>query len=1044
VETLEHRWVPSTIVVNNPTDIPVAGLIDLRQAIAMANSNLGVATITFDKTVFSTPKTITLGGTQLELTEAGLTATITGPSAGVTVSGGGLSRVFQVDEFVSASISGLTISGGKTTGDGGGLRIVGKATLTNCTITGNTARSGGGLLINSRALAGATTLTNCTVSDNSASNIGGGLANYGSSRTGLTNCTVSGNSAPNRSGGGLSNIGFSNYGSALALRNTIVAGNTGGDLAGPLTASSTNNLIGGNPLLAPLGGYGGPTQTMALLPGSPAIDAGTNGAGIPSTDQRGEGRVGGVDIGAFESQGFTLTSVAGSTPQTSPIGTPFANPLAVTVTANNPIEPVNGGVVSFANSATHGALAILSAPLAVIGGGQAETLAEPNNAIGSYTVVASATGASSISFALTNAGPVIASLVVNTKSDSLFPGAGLLSLREAIGFANLDSSGISSITFDKNVFATTQTIMLTGSQLELSNTTETESITGPAASVTISGGGNSRVFQVDAHVMASLSRLTISGGYAGLFGTGGGLLNDGAASLTNCTVSGNTAGPIGFSYYGSGTGGGVANFGTLSMSKCAIAGNSANQGYFYFDGGTGGGLYNGGKATLADCTVSGNFTSGGGAVTTDSFFGQGTAKTTLTNCTVSGNTGAGVSNYGTSTLTKCTVSDNSGDGVISRAAVFAPSGITSVTTLTSCTVSGNTGTGVFTGAVSLAIFGPYGADYFIEQATSNLTNCTVSGNSGTGLLTSGGTTTATNTTINGNTASGDGGGVNTSGFSTFFRSNLYGTTTLTNCTVSGNSAGRDGGGLSTSGLGRTTAINTTISGNTANRDGGGLSTAGVHSNNYGDQIATTSLTNCTVSGNSAGRNGGGLNNSALGTTTVTGSNVKGNSAVAGGGIANQGTLNVASSNIINNTATSKGGGISTTGGTATITNSVINSNQVNTLFEALGGGIDCENSVLSLTNSTVNANQANGATAQGGGIYALKSTVNVTNSVLNGNKANGTVDGEGGGIYSLDSILTLIASNVKGNKASTAFDDIFNGHKVQGGSASGICWPRCD
>ena len=134
---------------------------------------------------------------------------------------------------------------------------------------------------------------------------------------------------------------------------------------------------------------------MALLPGSPAINAGTSGPGIPTTDQRGLGRVGAVDIGAFESQGFTLTVVPGSTPQTSNIGTAFANPLAVTVTANNPVEPVNGGVVSFvANPAANGATAIFSASSAVIASGQAAVTAAPNNVDGSYTVVASATGSS--------------------------------------------------------------------------------------------------------------------------------------------------------------------------------------------------------------------------------------------------------------------------------------------------------------------------------------------------------------------------------------------------------------------------------------------------------------------------------------------------------------------------------------------------------------------------------------------------------------------------------------------------------------------------
>ena len=65
-----------------------------------------------------------------------------------------------------------------------------------------------------------------------------------------------------------------------------------------------------NPLLAPLANYGGPTNTMALLPDSPAINAGSNAllpAGI-TTDQRGFNRIAGgtVDIGAFESQPIPL------------------------------------------------------------------------------------------------------------------------------------------------------------------------------------------------------------------------------------------------------------------------------------------------------------------------------------------------------------------------------------------------------------------------------------------------------------------------------------------------------------------------------------------------------------------------------------------------------------------------------------------------------------------------------------------------------------------------------------------------------------------
>src|SRR5262249_17195519 len=62
-----------------------------------------------------------------------------------------------------------------------------------------------------------------------------------------------------------------------------------------------NNLLGVNPMLSPLGDYGGPTPTMALLPGSPAIGRGASGAGIPTTDQRGLPLdFPNPDIGAFQ------------------------------------------------------------------------------------------------------------------------------------------------------------------------------------------------------------------------------------------------------------------------------------------------------------------------------------------------------------------------------------------------------------------------------------------------------------------------------------------------------------------------------------------------------------------------------------------------------------------------------------------------------------------------------------------------------------------------------------------------------------------------
>ena len=110
LEGLEDRWVPSTFTVVNTLDDGSTG--SLRRAVGQANTQAGADTITFDSTVFGTAQTITLAGTQLELSDTTGTETITGPAAGVTVSGGGRSRVFQVDKNVTASISGLTITGG--------------------------------------------------------------------------------------------------------------------------------------------------------------------------------------------------------------------------------------------------------------------------------------------------------------------------------------------------------------------------------------------------------------------------------------------------------------------------------------------------------------------------------------------------------------------------------------------------------------------------------------------------------------------------------------------------------------------------------------------------------------------------------------------------------------------------------------------------------------------------------------------------------------------------------------------------------------------
>jgi hypothetical protein len=86
----------------------------------------------------------------------------------------------------------------------------------------------------------------------------------------------------------------------LEITNSIVAGNSGGNLSNWASMISRGqNLSTGDPLLAPLGNYGGPTPTMAVLPESPARNAAVGP--VSPTDQRNYPRpVGPPDIGAFE------------------------------------------------------------------------------------------------------------------------------------------------------------------------------------------------------------------------------------------------------------------------------------------------------------------------------------------------------------------------------------------------------------------------------------------------------------------------------------------------------------------------------------------------------------------------------------------------------------------------------------------------------------------------------------------------------------------------------------------------------------------------
>ena len=304
----------------------------LREALSFTNMGVGGDTIAFTAGTNGTAITLTTG--MLVVTTA-VTITGNGPANTTIAQSSPLPNVFTVSApgMAQVAFAALTIRGGnigienKNIGNSGNAAV----TVTNAAITGNNTglsldigsfsitligstvsgnTSGGGIR---NGGATAVTLINSTVSGNTATGgtFGGGIASISSTVT-LVNSTVSGNTAS--SGGGIYIIS-----STLNLANSIVAGNTDSSAmennivnVGSSFNPTGVNITSGDPLLAPLGNYGGPTQTQTPLSGSPALNTGNaticaaavtaNPPGAGGKDQRGVTRPQGAacDVGAVE------------------------------------------------------------------------------------------------------------------------------------------------------------------------------------------------------------------------------------------------------------------------------------------------------------------------------------------------------------------------------------------------------------------------------------------------------------------------------------------------------------------------------------------------------------------------------------------------------------------------------------------------------------------------------------------------------------------------------------------------------------------------
>ena len=823
----------------------------LRDALAAANA-AGAGNITFSSSVFGTPQTVALTNGGLGIPS---NTTITGPTTGsgaavtnlVTVSPRNISTVFLVSG-TNVAISGLTITGGVGGGpsNGGGISNGGVLTVSDCTISGNYVggmmATGAGIfnsgtltLINSTVAenvadgttpagpvlpyaafgggiynAGTLTLINSTVAFNTiiAAGDGAGVYNdpvtYGGTATTLTvtDSTISGNYFQNGAvGAGVSNgAGIPTPPGILTVTNSIVAGNGATDCdgaAGCPTNGTDGNITGVPPLLAPRGNYGGTTQTMPPLPGSPAICAGS-GSG-PATDQR----------------GFPRTTTYGSNPpcvDSGSVQTNYALSFSTQPPASVPPNANFTAALQLSESGSPFSVSGVAIPIALAAG-------DP----GSLNVTSLSTNASGIaaSSQLTVSAPGTGDMLV-----AALP-------LTASGVTPAATASVKSTAFDVTVSGNVQVTIGT-SPAGLGFTVDGVSYSAPVTLTWIVGSQ---------HMLGVISPQDISGSqYTFATWSDGGAISHtvtAAAATIDYTATFNLSGYLLTISANPSQGGVVSPASGTSYPLNAVVNLTAtsNPGYV-FAGWTGNVASASNASTTITMsrpeTITANFGVSTYIVTTNLDNSKGTAA----NCTTSGQSCslrdalAAAAAYGGGKITfdptvfaatlpvsarTITLGSGSTLSIPSNTSIIGPTSGSGATLANLVTVNGNNQFAVFEAGEANILYGltitggnsGMGGG-ILNDGTLMVVNCTISGNSAYigGGIENGGSLTVTNSTISGNTGSYYGGGIDNSG----------GTVTVTGSTISGNSA-HVGGGITTGTAGVITSGGTlmvassTVSGN---------------------------------------------------------------------------------------------------------------------------------------------------------------------------------------------------------------------------------------
>tara|TARA_R110002072_G_scaffold302710_2_gene487739 strand:- start:309223 stop:315027 length:5805 start_codon:yes stop_codon:yes gene_type:complete len=977
--------------------------------------------------------------------------------------------------FTNGNLNGNSATGGVAgPGNGGGLHVTGSGnvTITNVSVTGNTAASEGGGLWNGTGTmtisdtSGNVLIDGNTASGNDANNGGGGIFNAGGTvliqdNDPTNTITISNNIADGTSGsgGGILN----DAGGTLTVTGATISGNAANRAGGGIesTAGTTNTLTSVT-LIDNVAGRAG-----SASPG--------NGGGLHITGNGNADIMGGSVTGNFAaSEGGGLWNGTGTM-------TIDGTMITGNAAAGNGADQGGGGVfnaggtldidnATISNNLAAAAITFsldgnqVVPPVSTSASGSA--IAQLDPATGTFRLDLFVTGME----LPTNPGGLPDLTMANVHLGAAGVNGPVIFDLLALGSFVQEDNGLRLI-LDGEVFPEDSLADLLAGNTYV-NIQSDDNMSGEIRGQIIvpstmgSGGGI-----LNDQGTLTVDNSTIDGNIASRAG-GGIETNVGTTTLTNVTLSNNVAGPDGAATPGNGGGLHVTGAGGVTINGGMVTGNTAaaeggglwnsstgtmtiqagGMGGTLIDSNTangdgavqgGGGIFNvGGTLSITDATISNNVSTatqagnGGGGILI-----EGGANNSITDTTISGNTantsgtadGGGILLTGGSTLTISggTISGNSanraGGGIENNASTVT---LTDVT-LGGVMVADGNNAGVNGGGLHVSGAG-----------TTNVNGGTVqnnvAGQEGGGLWNATGTMTIDGTTISGNSANAGNNGGNDQGGGGVF--NIGGTLDIDNATITGNFAtvnAGNGGGVMTVG-GTVTIDDSTISGNSVARAGGGIE------NNNGMLTLTGVIVGGTMvsDGNSAGVNGGGLHVTGSGTTNVNGGAFELNTAAQeGGGLWNgTGTMTIDGVAILQNVASGNGadqggGGVFNAGGEVIIQNGTTISRNVANGTSGSGGGIlNDAGGTLTVSDSTIELNTANRA---GGGIEDNSgqfSVVELTNVTLDGNSAGVDIGvvvmaapGNGGGLHVTGAgVVNIFDGTVNNNVAAAEGGGLWN------------------